>query len=167
MWERRSQHYTLAHDHFNQLGTNEGKIVPAQFCLMKQNRHYLNALCHIGPSHGQLAPSVKSWPHNCETGVRSPSPVVPLSKEPSTQLTGPILLPPAVAQKLRLLFVQLRAVSRCCIVFACQRLTMLHLLWFMCSDCPRLSAINKACNSEGNLHTQEEEGPCHAHKQKF
>jgi len=59
-----------------------------------------------------------------------------------------MLLPPAVAQKLRLRFVQLRAVSRCCIVSACQRFTMLRLLWFMCCDCARLSATNKACNSE-------------------
>jgi len=44
----------------------------------------------------------------------------------------------------RLRLVQLRAVSRCCIVFACQRLTMPRL-WFMCRDCVRLSAINKAC----------------------
>ena len=29
-----------------------------------------------------------SWPHNYEAGVRSPSPLVPLSKEPSTQLVG-------------------------------------------------------------------------------
>jgi len=36
-----------------------------------------------------------------------------------------MLLPLAVAQKLRLRFVQLRAVSRCCTVFACQRLTCL------------------------------------------
>jgi len=28
------------------------------------------------------------WPHNCEAEVRSPSPVVPLSKEPGTQLMG-------------------------------------------------------------------------------
>ena len=67
-----------------------------------------------------------------------------------------MLLQPAVAQKLQLRFVQLRVLSRCCIVFVCQRFTMLRLLWFMCRDCVRLSAINKACNLEGNLHTQEE-----------
>jgi len=35
---------------------------------------------------------------------------------------------------LRLRFVQLRAVSRCCIVFACQRRFILRLLRFMCRD---------------------------------
>jgi len=37
---------------------------------------------------GRLALLVKSWPHNCEAGVCSPSPVVPLRKELSTQLMG-------------------------------------------------------------------------------
>jgi len=46
-------------------------------------------------------------------------------------------------------FVQLRAVSRCCIVPICQRFTMLRLLWFMCRDCARLTAINKACKLGG------------------
>jgi len=40
------------------------------------------------PTAGRLALSVKSWPHICEAGVRSLSPVVPLSKEPSTQLNA-------------------------------------------------------------------------------
>jgi len=62
---------------------------------------------------------------------------------------GPMLLLPAVAQKLRLHFVQLRAVSRCCIMFACQHLTMPRLLWFMCHHCVRLSTINKACKLGG------------------
>jgi len=64
---------------------------------------------------------------------------------------GSMLLPPAVAQKSRLRFVQLllliqqlRAVSRCCIVFARQRLTIPRMPWFMCCDCTRLSAMNKA-----------------------
>jgi len=35
---------------------------------------------------GRLALSIKSWPHNCEAGVRSPLPVVTFNKEPSTQL---------------------------------------------------------------------------------
>jgi len=41
-----------------------------------------------------------------------------------------MLLLPAVTPKLRLRlrFVQLRGVSRCCIVFVCQRLTMIRLL---------------------------------------
>jgi len=51
--------------------------------------------------------------------------------------------------KLRLRFAQLRAVSRCCIVFACQRLTMPRMPWFMCRDCARLSAMNKACKRGG------------------
>ena len=68
---------------------------------------------------------------------------------------GPMLLPPAVAQKLRPRLVQLRAVSRCCIVLVCQRLTMLRLLLFTCRFCTRLPATNKTCNSKGNLRTQE------------
>jgi len=36
---------------------------------------------------GRLALFVKSCLHNCEAGVGSPMPVVPLSKEPATQLT--------------------------------------------------------------------------------
>jgi len=44
---------------------------------------------------GPLALSVKSWPHNCEAGVRSLSGCF-LSKEPSTEL---MLLLPTVAQK--------------------------------------------------------------------
>jgi len=39
-----------------------------------------------------------------------------------------MLLPPAVAQKLRLRLVQVRAVSRCCIVYVCYRFTVLRLL---------------------------------------
>ena len=66
-----------------------------------------------------------------------------------------MLLPPAVAQKLRPRLVQLRAVSRCCIVLVCQRLTMLRLLLFTCRFCTRLPATNKTCNSKGNLRTQE------------
>ena len=84
---------------------------------------------------GRLALLINSRPHNCEAGVRSPSPVVPLSKEPSTQLMG---------QKLRLRFVGLRAASRCC-----HRFTMPRLLWFMSRDCVCLSAINKACKLGG------------------
>jgi len=45
------RHYTLAHDHFNQLCSNEGKKSQHRFCLMKLNRHYVNALCHFGPCH--------------------------------------------------------------------------------------------------------------------
>ena len=29
----------------------EAKYFQHRFCLMKQNRHYLNALCHFGPCH--------------------------------------------------------------------------------------------------------------------
>jgi len=39
-----------------------------------------------------------------------------------------VSLPSAMAQKLRLRSVQLRAVTRCCIVFVCQRFTVLRLL---------------------------------------
>jgi len=95
---------------------------------------------------GRLALSVKSWPHRQEF-----DPLAGCSLEQGTehQAHGPMLLPPAVALKLRLRLVQLRAVSRCCIVYVCHRFTMLRLLWFMCRDCARLSAINKARKLEG------------------
>jgi len=93
---------------------------------------------------GPLALSVKSWPHNCEAGIRSLSGCF-LSKEPSTEL---MLLLPTVTQKMRLRYVLLHAVPRCYIVFTCQCLTMPRL-WFMCRDCARLSAINKACKLGG------------------
>ena len=91
---------------------------------------------------GRLALLAKNWPHYCETGVQSLA-GCSLEQGTSDSAHGPMLLLPAVAQKLWLRFVQLCAVSRCCIVFVCQQLTMPHLLWFTCRDCARLSAINK------------------------
>jgi len=58
------------------------------------------------------------WPVSSvgkELASQMSSPVVPLSKEPSTQLMGQCCY--RWPKKLRLHFVQLRAVSRCCIVF--------------------------------------------------
>jgi len=97
-----------------------------------------------------------------------------------------MLLPLAVAQKLRLRFVQFRAVSRCCVVPACQRFAMLtrccivpvcqrftlqsisYALFMLCisiADYALSAVINVvivrtikiACNSEGKLHAQGEE----------
>jgi len=43
--------YTLAHDHSTNCVQMKAKYSQHRFCLMKQNRHYVNALCHFGPCH--------------------------------------------------------------------------------------------------------------------
>jgi len=57
-------------------------------CILRKKCTAMPFNCGLTNAGGRLALSVKSWPHNCEAGVRSPSPVVPLSKEPSTEKKG-------------------------------------------------------------------------------
>ena len=68
--------------------------------------------------------------------------VVLLSKEPGTQLMGQLMGQCCYHCDCALCNCVLYHAS--CSYALCQRLTM-HLVWFMCRDCARLSAINKAC----------------------
>jgi len=84
---------------------------------------------HLSEMGGRLALSVKSWPHNYGVGVRSPSPVVPLSKELSIQLMGQCCYYPRWPQNCDCAlcnYVVYHAVVSCSYASAS--------LWFVCCD---------------------------------
>jgi len=120
-----------------------------KFCLLTSIKHD-----HV--KGGRLALSVKSWPHNCEAGVRSPSPVVPLSKEPNTQLMGQCCCRPQWPK----IATALCAITCCITLLYRVRMPAPHYTLYAVIHASWLRAFpqqTKHANSEGNLHTQEEE----------
>ena len=100
---------------------------------------------------GRLAVSVKSWPHNCEEGVRS-SRLFPWAKEPSAQLMGQCCHRPRWPKNCDCAlcnYVLYHAVVSCSQASASLCLVCCDSCVVIVRDCARLSAINKACKLGG------------------